>query len=217
MDALTRLLQKTRPYVAFAFDMGEGELITLYARRMGQVDIERSAHVWEQAYRKAKADFQDTDKEKTALYDALNRASDKRLASIVAKSERMDFVSETASLLEKDTTDKEVQQEADKKVEAREAQLKKLPHEELVTLAFNRRYHSFAMDAGALEQMRHMVRSIIFEATNKPDEYKPAFKSEDEVAQLPQTTVVRMMDAASQALDPETPNKPEAEETSPLT
>lgn len=200
-NALARLLEASRPYKEFTFESESGDKITMFARRMGQVDIETAARAWEDAYRAAKAEFKDSEMEQTAVFEGLNRSSKERLAKFIANAEKLDYLAEGSSLLDQPTDSEEVKEFADNQVSERITELKDQEHTALVQLAYERRWHTYASNVANSEQIRSMAKATIYERMDS-GEFVPVFSDPKMVADLPQSSLVKVLEAARLALEP---------------
>jgi hypothetical protein len=194
-STLARIIAAKRPYHPFTIKLGEGDEVTLYARKASYGEQANLSKIWDEKYTSIRKEYKDEDSDTAAIYSVLRQASKDKLAKFVAQASYADYRAEVAAQYDKPQTDPDVITEAESLVKQEALALgDHNSQEELLKLAMERRSHFYAASEANQAVSRALALTIIY------DENKELlFKSEDEVLELPIDEVTALVEAASNA------------------
>lgn len=191
-DALTRLLNATRPYKPFSVKIGD-DTFEYFARRPGSIESARVSKAFDEAYHDSKQSQGDPDY--TSLYTLLKRQDNDKLASFIVKADKRDYLQE-ASMLNNDAPldDERVIKDADELANVKHKEYVDMPHDDLLSKAWERREHFQAIEDG--QNAANYMMAVVTLYTQEGNAYLPLFDSIDTARQLPINSLVAVMTEA---------------------
>jgi hypothetical protein len=194
IPALQRILEASRPFVPFTFEVG-GVEVGLLVRRTSAADNQDMSDIFDKVYAEVMVKYDDSQADTTSIYAALKRLNKERLIDYIVASDRRDLVQEAVSLLDAPEDSDEVKDHVAAMSEARKEELALNDEPTLLEMAMQRRAHYFATMKANEAINRRMAQLMIFDEAKKP-----LFETPEDVAELAFEDLISLTLAATAAL-----------------
>lgn len=194
-DVLSILINASRPFKKFEVTIGE-QKFDLYARRPGNAESAVIGKVWTDTYEASLRRLDETD-ESSAIHRNLCRQPNNKLATYIAKADRIDFIGDAqVECGDKPADDPQVTARVDEMVAEREAELATYDREQLIKLAMDRKNNIQAFIDANTASLRASLKYAVFAA-----EGEPLVTSDEQLDNLTEDAIEKIVQAANKALE----------------